>query len=194
TLHDQVGLAIERATPQPESQCELLSLHFFHAGRQERAWRYSLLAGERALAKFAHGEAVDFFARATQATQHHGEVPPAELGRVFELLADSRWLVGLPQGAAESYAQARRQLRGDPVRLAGIIEKEARIDQRRRKHSQALRRISRGLHELEDIPGAAAEMARSLLARRYADSRFRQGRVDDALQWAELAARAAEES
>ncbi len=43
-------------------------------------------------------------------------------------------------------------------------------------------------------PVPQAEMARSLLARRYADSRFRQGRIDDALHWAELAARAAEES
>ena len=132
-LHNEVGLAIERAAPHPETQCELLSLHFFHAGRQERAWRYSVLAGERALTKFAHGEAIEFFARAAQSTQHHSEVQPAELGRVYELLAESRWLVGQPQGAAESYALARRHLRGDPVRLAGIIEKEARIDQRRRK-------------------------------------------------------------
>jgi class 3 adenylate cyclase/tetratricopeptide (TPR) repeat protein len=193
-LHDQVGLAIERASPHPESQCELLSLHFFHAGRHERAWRYSVLAGERALAKFAHGEAVDFFARAAQSTPHHDDVEPAELGRVYELLADSRWLVGTPQGAAEAYALARRFFRGDPVRLAAIIEKEARIDQRRRKHSLAMRRISRGLHDLDGVPGRRAAIARSLLARRYAHSRFSQGRIDEALHWADRAAGEAEEA
>jgi tetratricopeptide (TPR) repeat protein len=57
-----------------------------------------------------------------------------------------------------------------------------------------MRRISRGLHDLDGITGPDAEMARSLLARRYADSRFRQGRVDEALHWAEVAAHAAEES
>ena len=193
-LHEQVGQAIERASAHPESQCELLSLHFFHAGRHERAWRYSVLAGERALAKFAHGEAIDFFARAAQSTPHHADVPPGELARVYELLADSRWLVGMPQGAAESYALARRFLRGDPVRLAGIIEKEARIDQRRRKHSLAMRRISRGLHELDGVSGRRAAIARSLLARRYAHSRFSQGRIDEALHWADRAAADAEEA
>ena len=57
-----------------------------------------------------------------------------------------------------------------------------------------MRRISRGLHGLEGMTGAAADIARSQLARRYADSRFRQGRVDDAFHWAQLAARYAEES
>ncbi|HET6168123.1 MAG TPA: adenylate/guanylate cyclase domain-containing protein [Marmoricola sp.] len=192
-LHEQVGRAIERSAADPDSQCELLSLHFFHAGRHERAWRYSLLAGERALAKYAHGQAIEFFARAAQEAAH-SDADPDEVARVYEQLADSRWLVGLPQEAADAYALARRHLRGDPVRLAGIIEKEAQIDQRRRKYSQAMRRISRGLHELDGISGAPAEMARSLLARRYAFSRFSQGRIDDALRWGERAARAAEES
>jgi class 3 adenylate cyclase/tetratricopeptide (TPR) repeat protein len=193
-LHDHVGQAIESASANPESQCELLSLHFFHAGRHDRAWRYSVLAGERALAKFAHGEAIGFFERAAQSTPHHAEVGPLEVARVYEQLADSRWLVGLPREAAIAYAQARRQLRGDPVRLAGIIEKEARIDQRRGQHSQAMRRISRGLRQLDGSWGPDAAMARSLLARRYAFSRFNQGRVDEALYWATLAAREAEES
>jgi class 3 adenylate cyclase/tetratricopeptide (TPR) repeat protein len=193
-LHDQVGHAIERGAATAESQCELLSLHFFHAGRHDRAWRYSVLAGERALAKYAQGEAVTFFARAAQSAQHHLELDALDVAHVFEQLADSRWLVGLADEAGEAYAAARGKLHGDPVRLARIIEKEARIDIRRRKHSQALRRISRGLHALEGIPGPEAQVARSLLARRYAFSRFSQGRVDDALHWVDVAARAAEES
>jgi class 3 adenylate cyclase/tetratricopeptide (TPR) repeat protein len=192
-LHDRVGQAIERASANPQSQCEVLSLHFFHAGRHAEAFRYSLLAGERALAKYAQGEAIEFFARAA-ASSAHTDVQPAEVAHAYEQLADSKWLVGLTQEAAEAYALARRHLRDDPVGIAGIIEKEARIDQRRRKHSLAMRRISLGLHALEGMTGQAADMARSLLARRYADSRFRQGRLDDALHWAELAARHAEES
>jgi class 3 adenylate cyclase/tetratricopeptide (TPR) repeat protein len=193
-LHDQVGQAIERGAVDPDSQCELLSLHFFHAGRNEPAWRYSVLAGERALAKFAHGEAIEFFGRAAQLTAHHDSADPADVAAVFEKLGDSRWLVGLAEEAETAYAAARRHLRGDPVRLASVIEKEARIDQRRRKYSQAMRRISRGLHDLEGIRGPSAEVARSLLARRYAFSRFSQHRIDEAVRWGELAASAAEES
>ena len=194
TLHDQVGRAIERGSARPENQCELLSLHFFHAGRHDLAWRYSVLAGERALAKYAQGEAIEFFARAAQSAAHHGTVAPDEVARVYEKLADARWLVGLLEEAGEAYAQARRHVGDDPVRLAGIIEKEAQIDQRRRKHAQAMRRISRGLRRLDGTTGTSAVTARSLLARRYAFSRFSQGRVDDALRWAEAAARAAEDS
>ena len=120
-LHDHVGEALERAAASPEDHCELLSLHFFHAGRHERAWRYSLLAGERAVAKYAHGEAIQFFARAAASAPHAADVPDHELARVQERLADSRWLVGMTDDAARAYAAARRSSRGDPVRLAAII-------------------------------------------------------------------------
>ncbi|QNN52669.1 ATP-binding protein [Nocardioides mesophilus] len=193
-LHDHVGQVLEQATEAPQNQCELLSLHFFHAGRHEQAWRYSVLAGDRALAKFAHGEAIEFFARAVQSASQRRVEDRYEVARVYERLADSRWLVGLTQEAAEAYAAARGYLRGDPVRLAGIIEKESRIDQRRRKHSVALRRISTGLNRLVGVPGSPAGVARSLLARRYAHSRFSQGQIDEALRWAEIAAYEAEEA
>ena len=193
-LHDHVGQALEMASATPERHCELLSSHFFHAGRHEQAWRYSLLAGERALAKHAHGEAIQFFSRAAQSAPYVTGVGNHEVARVYERLADSRWLVGMTQEAADAYAAARRNLRGDPVRLAGIIEKEARIDHRRRKHSVALRRISIGLNGLRDVPGPRAGVARSLLSRRYAHSRFNQGRIDEALHWADLAAQEAEQA
>ena len=194
TLHDHVGQALERASSEPESRSELLSLHFFHAGRHEKAWRYSVLAGERALTKFAHGEAIEFFERAAQSTPHHAVVGAQEVARVLEELADCRFMVGMSDQAQSAYALARRQLRGDTVRLAGIIEKEARIDHRRRKYSQAMRRITRGLRALEGAPGRQAGVARSLLTRRYAFSRFSQGRIDEALHWAGIAANEAEDA
>lgn len=109
------------------------------------------------------------------------------MARVFEKLADSRFLVGRTQDAGSAYALARRQLRGDAVRLAAIIEKEARIDHRHRRFPQAMRRITRGLRALDGIPGPSADVARSLLARRYAYSRFSQGRIEEAVHWAEEA-------
>ena len=78
--------------------------------------------------------------------------------------------------------------------LAGIIEKEVRVYQRLGRFTQSLRRISRGLQRLDGRTDPAAHVSRSLLARRYAFSRFNQGRVDDALRWADLAAREAEDA
>lgn len=193
-LHDQVGRALERSTPDPRSRSELLSLHFFHAGRHRQAWRYSVTAGHRALAKLAHGEAADFFARAVQCAPRDGSVPATELSGVYEHLADARYLMGLTDDATAAYAQARRQVPDDPVRQAVLVEKEVRVDLRRRRFPQAMRRLTRGLHALEGITGPRADAARSLLARRYAHSRLSQGNIDEALRWAERAAHSAEES
>lgn len=193
-LHDQVGSRIEGGTAAPESHCELLSLHFFHAGRYKKAWHYSVLAGERALEKYANGEAIDFFRRAVESARQCGDVEPTRLAQVLERLGDALFLVGLSQDAVAAYARARRHVRADPVRVATIIEKEVRVDQRLRRFPTSLRRISIALRGLGDRGDSPARVARSLLARRYAFSRYNQGRVDDALHWAETAAREAEDA
>ena len=48
-IHGRVGEALEqRAGDQADEQAALLSLHFYEAGDHARAWRYGVLAGERA--------------------------------------------------------------------------------------------------------------------------------------------------
>lgn len=193
-LHAHVGRAIEGSAADPADQCELLSLHYFHAGLHEQAWHFSLMAADRALAKFAHPEAIEFLERASASITPSLRLDPGEVARVFEQLADSRFLAGLADEAGQAYALARRQVRQDAVRVAGIAEKEARIDLRHRKFAQAMRRITRGLRGLDGMQGATAEVARSLLARRYAYCRYSQGRIDDALRWADVARDAAQEA
>ncbi|HJR39946.1 MAG TPA: adenylate/guanylate cyclase domain-containing protein [Nocardioidaceae bacterium] len=194
-LHDQVGRSLERADPERGSP-ELLSLHFFNAKRFDKAWDYSRQAGHRAREKFANQEAVDLLSRAIDSERRgpSGMVPPDELGTVFETLGDTWFIIGLPEQASDAYRKARRQLAHDPVQSARIVAKEARVDQRLRKLPQSLRRVTRALHALEQVPGRWACSARSLLAMRYAISRFGQGRVDEALSWGDQAARDAEES
>ncbi|HSU01250.1 MAG TPA: adenylate/guanylate cyclase domain-containing protein [Nocardioides sp.] len=187
TLHAHVGRAIEEAAGDPEDQCELLSLHFFHAGLHEEAWRFSVLAADRALGKFAHAEAIEFFERAAASVRPSLALDPGVVAHLFEQLADSRFLVGAADEAGRAYALARRHARDDAVHVAAITEKEARIDLRHRKFTQAMRRISRGLRRLDGMTGPPAEVARSLLARRYAYCRYSQGRIDEALRWADVA-------
>ncbi len=195
TLHDSVGQRLESAAgDNSDPSSELLSLHFFHAGRFERAWRYSVTAGERAVRKHAHADAIDFLARAVESTERADVADDFDVADVLVRLADSYFVLGRTDDAEASYARARRHVRGDPVVLASIIEKEARIDHRRRRLTRAMQRITRGLHALEPLEGRDAEVARSLLARRYAFSRYSQGRVDDAIRWARTAAEAAQRS
>ena len=80
-LHDQVGQRLEAAAPDPREQSELLSLHFFQAGRFERAWRYSRVAGMRARSKYANTEAVAFFTRAVRGGPARPRRPAARAGR-----------------------------------------------------------------------------------------------------------------
>jgi class 3 adenylate cyclase/tetratricopeptide (TPR) repeat protein len=193
-LHGQVGSALEASTPSPESQCELLSLHFFHAGRFDKAWHYSVVAGERARAKFANGEAIDFFERAVEAARRNASIPGPEVGVVLEELGDVRDLAGLPTGAVDAFRQARRHLRDDRVALANLSFKEARTAQRLGKVSQSLGTITRALHALGGDTSPEARQVRSMLATRYSWGRLTQGRHADSLRWATLAAREAEDS
>jgi class 3 adenylate cyclase/tetratricopeptide (TPR) repeat protein len=194
TLHDHVGTTIERAAPDPVQQCELLSLHFFHAGRYDRAWTYSVLAGERALAKYANGEAADFFSRAVETARRFDDVPETRLAQVFESLGDARFVMGQPHEAVQAYRQARKHIQGQAVRAAGITLKEARIDQRLGRYPQSLRRLTRGLAALRSDDSIEARAARSRLAARYTMTRFTQGRYAEALSWGAVAARDAEDS
>ena len=106
-LHAKVGEAYERLEGEGRGEfAELLSLHFFHAGDAEKSYRYSLVAGERAQAKFANVEAAVFYRRALDLAPQL-ELDPAELARVWEALGDVSELAGLYADAEEAYAQAR---------------------------------------------------------------------------------------
>ena len=106
-LHAKVGEAYERLEGEGRGEfAELLSLHFFHAGDAEKSYRYSLVAGERAQAKFANVEAAGFYRRALDLAPQL-ELDPAELARVWEALGDVSELAGLYADAEEAYAQAR---------------------------------------------------------------------------------------
>jgi class 3 adenylate cyclase/tetratricopeptide (TPR) repeat protein len=193
-LHAQVGATIESSAASPDGVSEVLSLHYFHAGRFDRAWSYSRTAGHRARAKFAHGEAAEFFARAAESARRAADVPPHELAEVLERLGDARELAGHSTAAVEAFRHARSHTSGEPVREAELLFKEARIHQRRGKVPQSLRVLTRAMHCLDGRDTPAARSTRSRLASRYAFGRLTQGRTTDAMRWATLAARDAEDS
>ena len=193
-LHLRVARVLERL--QPDDSPGSLSLHFLHAGGFEKAWRYAVIAARKARAGYANQEAAELYHRALQAERRGARdmVSTSELGAVLEELGDTWFLIGLPETAATAYARARRVLAGDPVRVGRVVVKEARVDQRLRRLTPSLRRLSRALHALDGVPGEQAGAARSLLEMRYAISRMGQGRLADALRWGDLAVREAEDS
>lgn len=193
-LHDQVASRLEASSDDAQEQSELLSLHFFQAGRFEKAWAYSRSAGSRARSKFANAEAAIFLNRAVVAAGMTQDVPAHELADVLDSLGDTRFLIGSAGEAASAYRRARALLADDVLRVARIMLKEARIEQRQGKFSLAMRRLTRGLGLLEGVSGSQAAATRSLLANRYAICRISQGRYTDALRWGEVAVREAQDS
>jgi class 3 adenylate cyclase/tetratricopeptide (TPR) repeat protein len=182
-LHDQVGLALERTHAATDE--EVLSFHFLHAGRYDKAWSYARVAGQKAVKMYANVEAAALLGRAVEAARRlpRGTLAEPELGRVLEQLGDCWFTIGLTDAAYDAYRQAHREVRADRFESARIVAKEAMVDQRLRKFPQAMRRLTRELRGLEGLPGAAAHHARSRLQVRYAISRVGQGRMADAIAW-----------
>jgi class 3 adenylate cyclase/tetratricopeptide (TPR) repeat protein len=191
-MHDRAGRALEARLTAPESEAELLSLHFFHAGRYDKAWDYSRRAGERARSRYAYVEAGEFFERALDAAKRGAAVSGRDTAAVLEMLGDVRTLAGLSREAIDAYRRARRHLAGDAVATGGLLFKQAVIEQRLGRFTQSLQLLRRGLHQLTDAQSTAAAAARSKLATRYGFARYLQGRAGDAIRWCSLGAEEAQ--
>jgi class 3 adenylate cyclase/tetratricopeptide (TPR) repeat protein len=177
-LHAKVGGAYERLEHEGRGEfAELLSLHFFHAGDAAKSYRYSLVAGERAQAKYANVEAAVFYRRALDLAPQL-ELDPAELARVWEAVGDVSELAGLYAAAEEAYAQARER---DPH--PRLLLKEGVIRERFGRYAEALRWYNRGLRSLDQLEPDEQARMRAELGLAYAGVRVRQGEFVDGAGW-----------
>jgi class 3 adenylate cyclase/tetratricopeptide (TPR) repeat protein len=192
-LHGRVAEVIERRQAgRPEDEAQLLSLHFYRARRWAEAWRYSLEAGRRANVKYANVEAAQFFERALESAKRSGEIPPAELARVWEELGDVRMRLGDYENAGTAYRSSRSSSAGEPLEQARLIQKEAIVPLRVGRYPQALRRLSQALRTLEDIEGAAAATQRARLFGWYALILQHQHKPLAAIEWCQRTIKEAE--
>ena len=193
TLHGRAGEVIESKATSPDEVAELLSFHFLHAARMDKAWDYSRLAGLRARDKYAFAQAEELLERASVAARSlRDRVDRRDLVDVQVALGEARFRLGRNDAALASYQVARRQMADDPVRAALLHKEEASIYFRQGRHSVALRSLTRGLRLVEPLGTASAVTARSRLEGAYAVVRENQGRYRDALRWARLAEQHAE--
>ncbi len=186
-LHGRVGDALELTLENPDDEAELLSLHFHHAGRFEKAWKYSRSAGDFARESYAYAEASEFYTRATSAARVLPEIDVGVRVVVFEQLGDSLLRVGSFHRARSAYRAARGHVSGDPLKVAGLLRKEAVIDERLGRASIALRTLSRARGLLEAERGTDAVAARARISGTYAVVKEKQGRYRDAITWGKRA-------
>jgi tetratricopeptide (TPR) repeat protein len=184
-LHALAGEVLEATASTADRRPEILALHYFVAGRYDKAMDYGWRAGERAMARYAPAAAADSYRRAAQAARLSSVVSPRERSFYLEALGDAEYLAGRPTEAAAAYLEALRGVRDQALREAHLALKLTRVEQRRGHYSNALRRASLGLRALSSATGPEADAARASLQARYAWLRFYQGRYADARRWAE---------
>jgi class 3 adenylate cyclase/tetratricopeptide (TPR) repeat protein len=167
-LHARVGDSICGASGgHPETQSELLSLHYFYARRWNDAWRYSRLAGDRAKAIYANAEAAQFYERAVTASRYVEGIVEGERAEVLTSLGDVLEAAGSFVDALLAYKRAIKQRKADHIAAAEIYLKRSRTFERQGNYRRALSDISVGykLVDRNDEPAAARARAR-LIARR----------------------------
>jgi class 3 adenylate cyclase/tetratricopeptide (TPR) repeat protein len=181
-LHARAGEAIAAALDDhPESEAELLSLHFFHAQRFEDAWRFARIAGIRARDKYANQEAAEFLERAIAASRRIPDLAPADVAEMWEALGDVRERAGVFDRALAAYRSARKVLAGDPVGEAELLLKEAWIAETDGRLSNAVRIVRKGCRRLEAAPPEEVAGVRASLTAFYAAVRAGQGRFEEAV-------------
>ena len=189
-MHRHAGAVLESTAESLEEVSERLSLHFFHATDYARAWTYSRMAAERAHGLYAHGSAIEFYQRALEAG-HASGAPRPEMGEVVEALGDVRDIAGRSRDAVAAYRRARIYRRDDDLGRAGLLLKEAGLQQRLGSYVTSLRLITYARTLLRDHDGPDVDAVRSRLATRHAFGTYLQGDYVRALRWSEVGVREA---
>jgi class 3 adenylate cyclase/tetratricopeptide (TPR) repeat protein len=181
-LHGRVAHVIERRHgDRPQEVAELLSLHFYNAGRWSEAWTYSRMAGDLAREVYANVDAARFYERALETARRVRTLEQAELASTWRALGEVREAAGHYRRAIEALRSATRLYAGDPVTQAEIHEARALARIRLGSYSEALREVTAGLKRSATIEGPdARRVASSLLALR-AQVYLQQGRPREAV-------------
>jgi class 3 adenylate cyclase/tetratricopeptide (TPR) repeat protein len=181
-LHESAAAAIElRAGVRAEEHAAVLSLHYFHANRHDRASHFSLVAAARAQSVYANAEAAELLQRALIAGRR-ARAADYDMGEVAERLGDVRHRLGDYARAAEAFRIARALLPDDPVARATLLWKQARVSLRLKRYSDGLRALGRGLTLLRGVDGVDAARVRAQLTVRYAALLQEQGRSREAVR------------
>ncbi len=192
-LHGRVADVIERRHgDRPEEAAELLSLHYWSAGRWEQAWTYSRLAGDLAREVYANVDAGRFYERAIDASGHIKTVDDIELARTWRSLGEVREAAGDYRGAVDALKSAARLFKDDPVVVAEIYEARSLAWARLGSYSTALRDTTAGLDGVASLTTPDATRAACNLRALRAQIHIQQGRPRDAIEIATEVVRVAE--
>jgi class 3 adenylate cyclase/tetratricopeptide (TPR) repeat protein len=194
-LHLRAGLVTERlAGDSPDSVADVMAAHFSLAHDHGRAWKYALIAGNRARDRYANVEAVAQYERALEAARRLGDVPSDQVVAVWTALGDVREQLGLFDEALEAFRRASGLVRGDAITGADLLWRRARTRMHLGAYRTALAEASRARRMLVGLEEPSASAVRARLSALQALLRQAQQRAGAALVLAERAVQEAGES
>lgn len=187
-LHERAGEVIERlAGDDPAAVAEFLAMHYSEARRYEQAWTYSVIAGDRAMDRYANVDAIAQYRLAVNAARRlDSDIDDIEVARIHEAIGDAAEIAGRYLEADRSFMAARRLRADDPRAVGRLMAKQGLVREKAGKLPLALSWFRRGMNLLEE-KGEIDAPALAELRLAYAGIRFRQGRIQDAIDWCHLA-------
>ncbi|MFI7586413.1 adenylate/guanylate cyclase domain-containing protein [Spongisporangium articulatum] len=187
-LHARAAEAITAASSDGgRSSSALLSMHYRAAGAFQKAWRTAMVAATEARAQYALADAVTLYRRGLAAAEHLPNLAVGYRIDAWEALGDVHYDLGDFAEADAAYRKAWRLLGSQPLRMAGLRLRIAKVHERAGELRRALGWLTRARADLDGLEGPEPDRLRARLAARYAWVRSIQGNTDQALEWARRA-------
>ena len=184
-LHRTVAGCIESLyAADLSSQVEALALHYHRARVRDRAMYYALLAGSRARERFANREAIEYYSRALQLSQHLSNCA-ADRWQAAVGLGQVEQHIGEYEEADACYQAALEEWKGAlPEARAQVMLRLGQVWEKRGDMQEAEGWLHQGLDQLKDISVPLPE----LCARFYSELGWlslRRGALTAAQEWLE---------
>jgi class 3 adenylate cyclase/tetratricopeptide (TPR) repeat protein len=191
-LHARAATAIEGlAGVDREAVAEPLALHYSLAGDYEGAWRYGVMAGDKARESYSNAEAVAQYRRALEAAARLGSIDRDALRDTRTSLADVLEKAGMFEDARNALGTALTLVGDDVVIRADLLLRRARIWTMSGSFANAKRNISLGEKLLDPNGSPRQRRAAARLHSWRASIAMGEGRPEAALVAAERAAQEA---
>ncbi|HWD64513.1 MAG TPA: adenylate/guanylate cyclase domain-containing protein [Solirubrobacteraceae bacterium] len=194
-LHGRTATAIrKRAGRGADAQADLLSLHCFHGAQYQDAWHFSILAAERARARYANAEAADSYRRALASGPHVQALEAGELAKAEEGLGELCVNLGETKEAEATFRRGLDRVRDQPELAARLQLKMVWLRELTGKNRSAMQWARRAERTLGDLDGPEVRALRADVATWLARLSYRVGHHADTLRFAADAVRLAEET
>ena len=187
-LHRTVAECIEHLYADDLSnQAEVLALHYHRARVRDKGMQYALLAGDRARERFANREAIEYYSRSLQLSQHLGNYQAERwqaavgLGEVEQRIGEYEEATACYQAALEEWEEAAPGDRAQAMlRLGQVWEKRGDLEEAERWLHQGLGQLDRAS---DTLPVLRAQFYSELswLSLRRGDLSVAQERLEQGL-------------